>query len=239
MHEAKIKPTLFLTGSTGFIGKHLLPKLTDYNVHCGGHNEVPDYIPDYIIHLAAVTTTSADFIPELFESNIVYAKKIMEIPTRIVYASSTSASELTNVYAYTKRYIEWLAKGKNATGLRFFNVYGNGNNKGLVKRSFDCARTGENVVIAGGTQIRDFIYIDDVVRVIIESLNSNEKIIEVGTGRGLSAWQIPDIISKELKTRIVTLYTDSVNTDMIYSLANPGISNCLSFREGIRKMLGK
>ena len=57
------KKTIFLTGANGFVGRHLLPKLLDYNVICGGYNELPSFIPDYIIHLAAVTTTSDSFIP--------------------------------------------------------------------------------------------------------------------------------------------------------------------------------
>lgn len=230
-----MKPTLFLTGSKGFIGKHLLPKLTDYNVHCGAYHEVPDWIPDYIIHLAATTTTSAEFNPRLFEDNIIYAEKIMSIPTRIVYASSTSAEELTNPYAYTKRYIEYLGSKVNATGLRFFNVYGPNNTKGIVRKAIQCIKTGERLQLCGGDQVRDLIYIDDVVRTIIDNLDSEEKIMDVGTGHGMTIYDAMLKIINVFGSFELDIY-NRTHTDMIYSVASPGIPGCLGFEEGLVKM---
>jgi nucleoside-diphosphate-sugar epimerase len=237
-----MKKTIFLTGSKGFIGSHLLPKLIElgYNVICGGKNELPqkELHYDYIIHLAAITTTSDDFIPELFESNIIYTKQIMDVPTRIIYASSTSASELTNPYAYTKRYIEYLGTTRNSTGLRFFNVYGPGNNKGIVKKAIECLKTGENLNLCGGGQIRDFIYIDDVVRVIIDSLESDHKIVNVGTGTGITVHDAIKQIEQVFGGSGGIYYNSfpAAKTDMRYSVATPGIAGCLSFKEGVIKM---
>lgn len=233
-----MKKTIFTTGSRGFIGSHLLPKLSEYDVICGGYNELPAILPDYIIHLAAKTSTSDKFIPEIFENNVIYAKQIMSIPTRIIYASSTSAAELTNPYAYTKRYIEHLGSTCNSTGLRFFNVYGNGNNKGIVKRAIDCIKTGEPMQLYGGEQVRDFIYIDDVTDAIINALDSEEKIIEVGTGVGTTIYAAIRLIEDVFfgRIRCDALYAPA-KTDMSYSVANPGIPNCLTFEQGLKKML--
>lgn len=232
---------IFLTGSKGFIGQHLYERIKhDYDVYCAGKNELPDYEYDYIIHLAATTTTSKDFIPELFENNIVYAKEITSYPIRTIYASSTSAAELTNPYAYTKQYIEWLGQNHNdATGLRFFNVYGPNNNKGIVKRAIECANTGEKLQLSNGFQIRDFIYIDDVVDAIIKSLDVEPGIIEVGTGNGISMFQAIRTIESVTGKKIEVELYPNAQTDMKVSIANPGIPNCLSFEEGIRKMLNK
>lgn len=229
--------TIFLTGSQGFIGSHLLQKLEQlgYKVWCAAYNEVLNAIPDYVIHLAAKTTTSNSFIPEMFDSNIVYAQKIMNIPTRIIYASSTSATELSNPYAYTKRYIEYLAHDKNATGLRFFNVYGAGNNKGIIKAALE----KDELTIEGGLQIRDFIYIDDVVNTIIAALDSTEKIIEVGTGTGITIEQAIKIIERVKGSPIRVNYIKSNLSDMLVSVAKPGIKGCLSFEEGIKLILNK
>lgn len=230
--------TIFLTGSNGFIGRHLLPLLSAYDVTCGGYNEVPDTIPDYIIHLAAVTTTSSCFLPEMYDTNIVYAHKIMSYPCRIIYASSTSAAELTNPYAYTKQYIEHLgSKHRNATGLRFFNIYGDGNNKGIVKRAIHCAQSGEKLQLSGGFQVRDFIHVVDVVAAIINSLDSKEKIIEVGTGSGMTINEAIRTIEYITGKDISVIKMPCVKTDMEHSVANLGISGCLSFEEGIRRML--
>lgn len=230
-----MKKTIFLTGSKGFIGSHLYNAIKDsYDVICGGHNELPPFTPDYVVHLAATTTTTDSFIPELFENNIVYAKQIMSIKTRIIYASSTSAAELSNPYAYSKRYIEWLGERHgNATGLRFFNVYGPGNNKGIVKKALEC----KSIDVYGGNNIRDFIHVDDVVRAIINSLDSKEKIIEVGTGVGISIFDALNVIRKVAKKSINERILPSMDTDMKYSVANPGIPDCLSLEAGLKKMI--
>lgn len=235
--EVGIKKTIFITGSKGFIGSHLYNAIkNDYNVICGGKNELPTFVPDYIIHLAATTTTSDSFIPEMFENNIIYAKQIMDIPTRIIYASSTSASELTNPYAYTKRYIEHLGSTRNATGLRFFNVYGFGNNKGIVKKAIQCLKTGEKMYVSNS--VRDFIYIDDVVETIIQSLDCTEaKLIEVGTGKAIDMKKALSTICHVFNGKLNVKWVDIPQTDMKYSCANTGIVNCLSFEEGLSRML--
>lgn len=233
-----MKKTIFLTGSRGFIGSHLLPKLLElgYIVQCGGKNQIPREVPNYVIHLAATTTTSDSFIPEMFENNIIYAKQIMDIPTRIIYASSTSASELTNPYAYTKRYIEHLGSTRNATGLRFFNVYGCGNNKGIIKKAIESLKTGEKMHVSNS--MRDFIYIDDVVEAIIQSLDCTEaKLIEVGTGKAIDMQKALSTICQVFNGRLNVKWVDIPKTDMKYSCAKHVIPNYLSFEEGLKKML--
>jgi nucleoside-diphosphate-sugar epimerase len=232
--------TIFLTGSKGFIGSHLLPILEQlgYRVICGARNQTPPIPVEYIVHLAGTTTTSDSFIPELFDNNIVYAQRIMACNARIIYATSTSAAELSNPYAYTKRYIEYLGdKHGNATGLRFFNVYGSGNNKGIVKRALECAKTGEKLDLYGGDNIRDFIYIDNAVTAIINALDSKEKIIEVGTGDGMTVFEAITYIQFKTKSYFPINWMAGVKTDMKVSIASPGIGGCLSFEEGITKML--
>ena len=59
------------------------------------------------------------------------------------------------------------------------------------------------VTINGGTQTRDFIYIDDVIKIIILSMEKaqNKKInniINVGTGRSVSINYLYKIIRKEI-----------------------------------------
>lgn len=230
------RKTIFLTGARGFIGSHLLPLLTEYDVTCACRDELPTTKPDYIIHLAGTTTTSESFFPELFDNNIVYGRKIMDVPTRIVYASSTSATELTNPYAYTKRYLEHLGETRNATGLRFFNVYGDWNSKGIIHKALHCAKTGERMILQGGYQVRDFIHVSDVCRTIVASLDSSDKIIEVGTGIGRT---INDALRtiQEIAGNFEVCRTGYSKTDMMHSVAECGIDGCLSFEDGIKMMV--
>ena len=62
---------ILLTGSSGFIGQHLLPRIEHrYQVYCltsdlRDHNrvqqEIIDFAPDLIIHLAARTEVEQSF----------------------------------------------------------------------------------------------------------------------------------------------------------------------------------
>lgn len=223
---------ILVTGSNGFIGSHLVSKLIEL-----GHT-VNDYGYDTIIHLAAVTTLSTEFNAKLFDSNIVYANEIMKFKGRIIYASSTSAAELTNPYAYTKRYLEYLgSKHGNAVGLRFFNVYGNGNNKGIIKKAIECANSGDTIFVHGGEQVRDFIYIDDVVRLIIESLEWDPGIYDIGTGVGTT---IDDAISEVASVFNKTIYTrhfDKSSVDMDFSVSSIVRPECLTLEQGLKMMI--
>lgn len=230
-----------VTGVYGFIGQHLCKKLTEYGhtVYEVGKGGTPHKRVDLIIHLGATTTLSKYFNPDLFKNNIVYADWLFSTNrnTKIIYASSTSAAELTNPYAYTKRYLEYLGeKHGNALGLRFFNVYGNGNNKGIIKRAIDCANSGETLMLSGGSQIRDFIYIDDVVNWICDNLDHEPGIVDIGRGEGMLINQAIKTVSKIMNKHIDIKYLPQSDTDMQISVAEPGIAG-ISLEEGLKKML--
>lgn len=159
-----------LTGHTGFIGSHLLKKMVELGYEVDTHTwEFSKNNYDVCIHLAAVTHIKSEFDGKLFDANIVMASEIFRMPCRIVYASSCSAAHLTNPYAYSKRYAEYLGSKRGDTlGLRFHNVYGPGNNKGIVKALLD-KPDGSTFNVRGPEIIRDYIYIDDVVNFIINS----------------------------------------------------------------------
>lgn len=238
--------TVFVTGAKGFIGTHLVAMLKqlNFNVIEAGRNELPsEYLYEtpihYIIHLAATNTTSNSFIPELFENNVVYAKKIVddaeENEIKLIYASSTSASELCNPYSYTKRYLEHI--GANHVGLRFFNVYGLGCTRGIVKKAIDCAKTGEHFYLYGGEQIRDFIYIDDVINEIVNLMTVDAGIYEIGTGIGVSINNAVSTLETALKTKLNYTVHPKLSTDMDYSVSKVGLPGCLTFEEGLKKII--
>jgi ADP-L-glycero-D-manno-heptose 6-epimerase len=115
-----------------------------------------------------------------------------------------------NLYGWSKHLfdlmlIERLARGASMppqwAGLKFFNVFGpNEYHKGammsVLARRFDDIRSGRSVQlfkshrdgIADGDQRRDFIYVDDVVRVVMWLLASRDVsgIFNVGTGKARS-----------------------------------------------------
>lgn len=175
--------TVFLLGANGFIGRHLYKRLSE------DHTVVTDmrYFDerfDVIINLAAVTHTFNIFDPQLIESNIILADRIFKRPERIIYASSCSAAHFTNPYAMSKQYCEYRGQRHgNAIGLRIFNCYGPGNQKGVVKFLMD-KKDGDMITVRGPELVRDYIHVDDVVDSIQSALywSSPSKVVEVGTG---------------------------------------------------------
>lgn len=209
---------IFLTGISGFIGRHLAQRLLEIghevdavagsileherypfvyfkNFRFVDSSELKRSRYGYVIHLAATTNISSGFNPDIFFNNILFAQAVLSTPFRTIYASSTSVYELNNPYAYSKAFNEHLGNlHGNALGLRLFNVYGPGNNKGIVKRVIDCCITGEPLTLKGGDQVRDFIYVDDVVDIIVEHLDNPLQVMDVGTGLGTKIYDLVKMV---------------------------------------------
>jgi ADP-L-glycero-D-manno-heptose 6-epimerase len=130
-----------------------------------------------------------------------------------IYGASTKFSEddpnlerPLNVYGYSKllfdRYVRAskTRRGPQVVGLRYFNVYGPGEaHKGAMASvvwhiSRQLAESGELRLFEGshgygnGEQRRDFIHVDDVVRVVLWFLDHPKQsgIFNVGTGKSAS-----------------------------------------------------
>ncbi len=153
---------------------------------------------DYIYHFAAVLGVDvvADNPVETMDTEILGMQNIVEAHMthgikKLIYASTSgiyghsaiSDSVVENVivdprtsYAIAKRYNEiylgaqYEEKGLKSVSLRFFNVYGQGqDNRMVVPRFFEQAKANRPITVYGtGEQTRDFTYIDDTIKACIE-----------------------------------------------------------------------
>ena len=186
-----------------------------------------------IFHLAAQSSVplSLKHIYKSSSNNLDSSIKVFEIAKKfsipVVYASSSAVygnkpfgDDLKNKfsiispYAQDKLTLEMYSKmffdvfNISSVGLRFFNVYGPKQNasspySAVVPIFIERMKKNLKVTINGGTQTRDFIYIDDVIKIIILSMEKaqNKKInniINVGTGRSVSINYLYKIIKKEI-----------------------------------------
>ncbi len=149
---------------------------------------------EQIYHFAAVLGVDvvADNPVETMETEITGLKNVTDAAIlygigKIIYASTSgvyghsaiSQSVTENIqidprtsYAIAKRYNEiYLAalheeKGLQSISLRFFNVYGIGqDNRMVVPRFFEQALQNKPITVYGnGKQTRDFTYIDDTIK---------------------------------------------------------------------------
>lgn len=142
---------IFLTGSNGFIGRHLkqafeqrgyqITEVPDYTLNCP-----PVHGHDLVVHLGAISATTERDVSKILRYNLDFSQQLFEqcqhngIPMQ--YASSASVygdankpvSENESVdprspYAWSKylfdRWVGQRFKRVPVQGFRYFNVYGN------------------------------------------------------------------------------------------------------------------
>lgn len=134
-----------------------------------------------------------------------------------IYGASKLAGELY-LAAYNREY------GVPAASLRLFNVYGPWNRKGVVYSFIEKMVRGEPPIIyGGGGQIRDFIYIDDVVDAFIKALRLRETsytAVNIGSGRGISIRELYTMLSRITGYRGEPVYAEPRGFDIDISIAS-------------------
>jgi len=112
----------------------------------------------------------------------------------------------SNIYGRHKLAAELLIRGYadnyglKCTIMRLFNVYGDLNKEqGVISLFLRKSLAGKPLIVKGGDQLRDFVFLNDVVQAFVKSLNSEAshgKTINVGSGVGLSIKKIAEMIQR-------------------------------------------
>jgi ADP-L-glycero-D-manno-heptose 6-epimerase len=175
-----------------------------------------------IFHQGAVSSTLETDVAKIYSLNIDYSIKLFEkaiehgIPVR--YASSASvygnskdySYNPLNYYAMSKLTVDmWVQQNfyrfkAPITGFRYFNVYG------LDERKSDCttspiykfteqAKNDGVIKLFYGSEnmYRDFVWVEDVVTVIMSDRYAVKRIFDVGTGEPESFLSVAQMISKK------------------------------------------
>lgn len=173
---------ILITGSDGFIGKHLCKRLESdgykfIKIDLKSGNDInDDNIYEDIVtvyHLAAQTSVqkSIDAPREDAITNIgTILSVINKYPNaKIIYPGSAASISCNSPYGLSKKvageYIKLLHENHAICNLP--NIYGQGSN-GVV----DVYKNSHEVIIYGdGTQVRTFLNVDDVVDALVMSIN--------------------------------------------------------------------
>jgi UDP-glucose 4-epimerase len=116
------------------------------------------------------------------------------------------------------------------TGLRFFNVYGPRQDprspySGVISIFVDRLRAGRGVEVYGdGSQVRDFIFVKDVVRHLLAAMDrasSQSRVFNVCTGKGTSILALAQTIGEVLRHEPVISRLPPRQGDIRMSLGNP------------------
>lgn len=188
-----------------------------------------EFQPEVVIHLAAKAGVRANFqvLSEYIESNIIGFNNIAKLSrefnvSRVIYASSSSVYTVNNktpfteadilhypksFYAITKQSNEMMAtyfalESTKFLGMRFFTVYGPWGRPDMAVLQF-LGKSFKGVKPKFTSELttqRDFTFIDDVTRVIGESidikLSNQHEVINVGGNFPRSMSDLIKIIEK-------------------------------------------
>lgn len=90
--------------------------------------------------------------------------------------------------------------GLNYVVFRFFNIYGPHQKNGLVPSLYSRLINNESITVFGkGDQIRDYVYIEDILPFFEKSITSNvadNRVINMGTSKGASINEVIQILSR-------------------------------------------
>lgn len=227
---------IFVTGGKGFVAQHLIPRLESLR-----NTVVADWRYwhdryDLIIHLAAITHIKTEFDPKLIESNFILTNEVFKRSEKIIFASSCSARHNTNPYATSKIWAEYLGqKHGNATGLRFFNIFGRGNNKGIVKFLMD-KPDGSRISIRGPELIRDYIHVSDIVNFIVKSDTLPCGVHDVGTGAGTRTIDLVNLFMEISGKKFHLDFLPPGGNEPL-SMISDNIVPAMSLRQGLEKTI--
>lgn len=190
---------------------------------------------DGIFHHAALTSVVQSYQKEkeYFDVNVNGTKNIFEIAqktgTKVVFASSSGVYgntgtiptlesaklEPVNPYGITKMKAELLAekyKECDLVGLRYYNVYGNNptiSSSGVISRFYQNIIADKSPVIDGnGTQLRDFVFVGDVVQATISAMekDTGSVFINIGSGTTTSILDLASLFIKHSKKNLVPTF---------------------------------
>tara|TARA_A100001011_G_scaffold400309_1_gene514003 strand:- start:266 stop:1075 length:810 start_codon:yes stop_codon:yes gene_type:complete len=200
---------LIVTGNKGFIGRQLELKLINENHNVTGieadfldnsgweallEKKVMD--SDLVFHVGAISDTSLQDYNKMLFYNYLFSKKLFSIcekhNKKVIYSSSASVTGTDgvplNIYAWSKLMAEdyGVNKCKNIVSLRYFNVYGPGEeHKGKMSSvAFQAWEKGEFKLFPLKPK-RDFVHVFDVVSANIAAMDAKPGVYEVGSGTAM------------------------------------------------------
>lgn len=188
--------SILITGSEGFIGKLLSKQLKAIGLDVRkGHNLLTCPLPDVdvVYHLAAQSDVQASWDDPLHDlDNIrITARLAHEYPdAKIIYANSCASLEKASPYGFSKwasgEYLKLFHN--NTVDCVFPNIYGPGS-----RSVVDIFKGQDEVTIYGdGTQTRDYVHVDDIVRGLVLAKDWKPGTYFMGSGKSTTVLELAE-----------------------------------------------
>jgi len=218
---------ILVTGDQGFIAKNLISKLdknwTVYGIDVNDFMVVDDWqsqlidivaslSPDVIFHVGACSDTLEQNVNYMMNLNYEATKILSEYcymaNCKMIYSSSAAnygvnGKNPSNLYGWSKYAAEDIVKAKGGIALRYFNVYGPGEeHKGkmasVAYQSWLKRQAEERVILFPKKPTRDFVYVDDIVSANLHALENYEQFagnhFDVGSGESRSFEEVMQLM---------------------------------------------
>ena len=219
---------ILFTGFNGFIGKSVTQKIINKKKEVESMFFIEkDYMDyefwrtsldrsvidcDVIVHMGAITDTMFKDSNEMLKYNFEFSKALFDSAAacekKVIYSSSAANTGTiglpSNIYGWSKYITEQygMAKVKDFIALRYFNVYGPGEeHKGKMasvayQTHFIMQKGMGNFMLFPGDPKRDFVYIKDVVDATIYPIFNKvpKGIYEVGSGEARTFEDVLDLM---------------------------------------------
>ena len=218
---------ILVTGDQGFIAKNLISKLdknwTVYGIDVNDFMVVDDWqsqlidivaslSPDVIFHVGACSDTLEQNVNYMMNLNYEATKILSEYcymaNCKMIYSSSaanygTNGRNPSNLYGWSKYAAEGIVKAMGGIALRYFNVYGPGEEHkdkmaSVAYQSWLKIQAEKKVILFPKKPTRDFVYVDDIVSANLHALDNYEQFsgnhFDVGSGESRSFEEVMQLM---------------------------------------------
>ena len=207
-----MKNKVLITGAEGFIGRNLKQKLqSKYKIFTFEESELDfdwrttikkifEQGLECVFHVGACSDTLEQDVNYMMLLNYEVTKYITDLcseySVKLVYSSSAAnygvnEKHPSNLYGWSKYAGEGYVISNGGTALRYFNVYGPGEeDKGrmasVAYQMYKRNQNGEEIKLFPKGPLRDFVYVKDIISANIFAMENDSNVCgrwyEVGSG---------------------------------------------------------
>ena len=257
-----------VTGHEGFVGRHLIPKLTTAGYEIHGTEHLDEFLAsplsaepwDVVVHLAANIVNVHDrgrigmrAFDDLDSDRRMCAWIEQHPPRKCLVAMSSCALDFPDdPYCIVKRTLEAFAgclsrQGVPVVILRPFSGYGVDQSTEYPFRAIleRVLRREDPLVVWGGSQVRDWVHIEDLSRAIVHGIERFPRglPVPIGTGIGTDFFQLAHRMAQAAGYDPVVAGDDSKQSSSPRRVADPSLARqygweaTITLNEGIAMAL--